>query len=481
MLRIVRLICQLNAVILVGMVGLLLITRSNTHDQVWVIFSVSHRYDAGSDVYRMFSDGSHVAKIASITDPALVMDQWEQPGWMTMEVRVRGLRHLALLHLTGHQEFLLEGNYGWIRPTYFDADQQRVYLTTTDPLDAFRRELWLVDLASDTRTRVHVPLDPIDYRTTIQDGRYIFWSGGDLFRFEYGNPPRITQVTYRGDVLQFTPAINQPGWVYYYVGSAKATEPQALYRMRVNGTDEQVVAEHVWVLRDALPFWSYDTTVIYYWGGEVGNPHLIHAKPDGSEPIPLPITPFKGWFQIWSPDNQWFYYRQWASEISGYFSPSDLYRVHRQTGETQLLLENRVVYQTGWTPDGAWLLILTEGENGFRRLYRMRADGSETTLLWDRISPSPAFIIDAGLLFFESWSDSDLRLRALDLATFQITSIEDGLPSYHGRSLIETLPIPDGDWEALGLLALGIIVGAVGYIPTCRRKRFFDGHPLNFP
>ncbi|MBZ0315003.1 MAG: DUF5050 domain-containing protein [Anaerolineae bacterium] len=481
MMRIVRLICQLNAVILVGMVGLLLITRCNTYDQVWVIFSVSHRYDAGSDVYRMFSDGSHVAKIASVTDPALVMDQWEQPGWMTMEVRVRGLRHLALLHLTGHQEFLLEGNYGWIRPTYFNADQQQVYLTTTDPLDAFRRELWLVDLASETRTRILVPLDPTDYRTTIRDGRYIFWSdrgtGGDLFRFEFGNPPQITQITQRGNILQTTPAINQPGWVYYYVGSADLSEPQALYRMRVDGSDEQVVAEHVWVLRDALPFWSYDTTAIYYWGGEVGNPHLIHAKPDGSQPTPLPITPFKGWFQTWSPDNQWFYYRQWATEFSNYFSPSDLYRIHRQTGERQLILENQVVYQTEWTPDGEWLLILTEGENGFRRLYRMRADGSETTLLWDRISPSPAFIIDGGLLFFESWSDSDLRLRALDLTTYKITSIDDGLPSYHGRTLIETLPMPDEDWEALGLLAVGVIVGTVGYIPTRRRKEV----ALNFP
>lgn len=476
MLRIVRLICQLNAVILVGMVGLLLITRCNTHDQVWVVFSVSHRYDAGSDVYRMFADGSHVAKIASITDPALVMDQWEQPGWMTMEVRVRGLRHLALLHLTGHQEFLLEGNYGWIRPTYFDADQQRVYLTTTDPFDAFRRELWLVDLASDTRTRVLVPLDPIDYRTTIQNGRYIFWSdhgtGGDLFRFEFGNPPQITQLTHRGNVLQFTPAINQPGWVYYYVGSAKATEPQALYRMRVDGSEEQVVAERVWVLRDALPFWSYDTTVIYYWGGEVGNPHLVRANPDGSDPTPLPITPFKGWFQTWSPDHQWFYYRQGATELSDYFSPSNLYRIHRQTGELELILRNRVVYQTIWTPDGKWLLILTEGEGGYRRLYRMRADGHDATLIADQIRDSLAVSAAGDLLIFQSWSSGNFNLRALDLTTFHIGEIDDGLPPYHVRTLIETLPMPDADWEPLGVLAVGVILGVVRFIPTRRRKGF---------
>lgn len=480
MMRIVRLICQLNAVILVGMVGLLLITRSATPDQVWVIFSVSHRYDAGLDVYRMLSDGSHVAKIASITDPALVMDQWEQPGWMTMEHQVGGRHRLALLHLTGHQELLLEGPYAWIRPTYFDADQQRVYLTTTDPLDAFRRELWLVDLASDTRTRVLVPLDPINNRTTIRDGRYIFWSGGDLFRFDFGNPPQVTQITQRGNVLHTTPAIHQPGWVYYYVGSADFAEPQALYRMRVDGSDEQLVAERVWVLRDALPFWSYDTTVIYYWGGAVGDPHLVRAKPDGSDPTPLPITPFKGWFQTWSPDNQWFYYRQWATEFSDYFSPSDLYRVHRQTGELQLILRNHVVYQTIWTPDGTWLLILTEGENGFRRLYRMRADGHEITLIADQIRADPAVSAAGNLLIFESWSSGSLNLRVLDLTTFQIGEIEDGLPSYHVRTLNETLPIPDKDWEAVGLSAVVVILGAIGFIPA-RHKRFFDGHPLNFP
>lgn len=487
MRRVVSHVAILFGCLTLLIVGMLAYARRDAPSD-WVIFSVqAGNYNSGKvDIYRVLADGTHTEKfISSADDGAFFWWMPANPGWLVGYDAGFDERRLQLIHLLGHTRLNIhEESTKWPSLYLYDRQNQLAYLTITDDDWANNQTLWVFNLNTGEHTPYELPLKLGGMRYELADGGYIFWSdhasAGDLYAVRFANPPEVTRLTTGGKVLAVGAGTYSDGWFYYFVDDENNDPYVLLYRMREDGTDVAMVAERVLIRDDALSFWDDTTDTMYYWSGDPENPHLVQAKPDGSEAIDLPIAPFAGWGMGWSPDKQWFYYAEeiidpdastaFPSDFSA-DTPSEgrLRRVNMQTGEDQLVWEGGRPYTLTWSADGQTLLVVADAESGYsyQKLYRMRPDGSETTLLVDNLrSSSLTQLADVDLVVLGTWGEVGSELHILDLKTLEIRRLHEDAPPQLMRQILTTLPMPEFDWQAGWLVGTGLILAGVGVAAT---------------
>lgn len=278
----------------------------------WIIFSVNQRYKNDFDIYRVLSDGTHTKRFAFTSDQYPSMSRLpDNPGWLVVYDTISGDRHLQLRHILGHIKLDITEGTAW--PSLYSYDRRRQVAFVTFSEDFLNtRTIWQIDTSTGERTAFELPFTLDQVRYEFADGGYVVWSdhasAGDLYSVRFANPPQVKRLTTHGKVLSDPSTIGSAGWLYYLVDDGDPDLFNHLYRIRTDGKGEQLVAEQVLILEDALSFGGDTTDTIYYWSGDSENPHLVQAKPDGSEAIDLSVTPFAGWGMGWSPDRHWFYY-----------------------------------------------------------------------------------------------------------------------------------------------------------------------------
>lgn len=477
----------LSGCLLLLIVGMLAYARRDEPSD-WVIFSVqAGNYNSGKvDIYRVLADGTHTQKfISDADDGAFFWWMPTNPGWLVGYDAGFDERRLQLIHLLGHTRLNIhEKSPKWPSVYYYDRQHQLVYLAITEEDWANDQTLWVFNLNTGERTPYELPLKLGGMRYELAGGGYIFWSdhasAGDLYSVRFANPPEVTRLTTGGKVLAVGADAYSDGWFYYFVDDENNDPYVLLYRMREDGTDAAMVAEHVLIQEDALSFGGDTTDRIYYWSGDSENPHLVEAKLDGSEANDLPITPFAGWGMGWSPDKQWFYYIEEITDPNA-DSPSssdpfagtpiaiNLRRVNRQTGEDQLVWEGGRPYTLTWSADGQTLLVVADAESGYsyQKLYRMRPDGSETAVLVDNLrSSSLTQLADVDLVVLGTWGQVGSELHILDLKTLEIRRLHEDAPPQLMRQILTTLPMPEFDWQAGWLVSMGLVLVGVGVTST---------------
>lgn len=455
-------------------VGMLAYARRDAPDD-WIIFSVNQRYKNDFDIYRVLSDGTHTKRFAFTTDQYSSISRLpENPGWLVVYDNISTDRHLQLRHILGHIKLDITEGTAWPSLISYDRRQQVAFVTFAEDF-LNTRAIWQIDTSTGERTAFELPFTLDQVRYEFADGGYIVWSdhasAGDLYSVRFTNPPQVKRLTTHGKVLSAPSTIGSAGWLYYLVDDGDPDAFNHLYRIGSNGKGEQLVAEQVLSPPNAIGFWQGDSDTIYYWGGDEANPHLITAELDGTQATELPIPVLYGWVNGWSPDRQWLYYTE--SSPSYATSPAaggNLRRVNLQTGENEVVWEPSNLRQMLWSADREWLLLLTWEQSGYLKLYKMRPDGSDITVLLDNVRSSYLeWTENRRFAVFGTWGVVGEELHLLDLRTLEIRRLHDDAPPLRMRQFLTTLPMPEFDWQAGWLVGIGTVAVGLGVIAQRRR------------
>lgn len=225
---------------------------------------------------------------------------------------------------------------------------------------------------------------------------YASWSpdGEALLVESIGAVPgtRLNQIGVRSGMLgsigandvQY-PVISPDGqWIVFQSSRAGNFD---IYVMRIDGSDEQRVVGSP--LHEAYPQWSPDGKRILFTRRLIGGSLVLcDITRDGSVLRQLAISrsPF-GNIARYSPDGQWIAYT--FSENDEYF----LYRMAADGGESTRLVGKVFDFRApAWSPDSKWIAYISE-QDGNAELYRMRVDGSDLQRLTDNevTDQSPAW------------------------------------------------------------------------------------------
>lgn len=473
MRRVISRVALLSGSLLLLIVGMLAYARRDDPAD-WIIFSVNQRYKNDFDIYRVLSDGTHTQRFAftSYEYPSMSRLSNDSRGWLMIYDRDGGQDRLRILHILGYQDLVI----GYESPSpslhHYDHDHQIAYLTITD--DWFNnRTLWLWDLKTGQRTSYELPFTLNELRAWLDGGGFILWSdhasAGDLYNVSFTNPPKVKRLTTHGKVLIDQISTSSEGWFYYLVDDGDPDPYNHLYRIRTDGSQEEMVAESALNPPNAIQFWDGDPNIIYYWAGANENPHLVQARPDGTEAVDLPIPVIYGFVRGWSSDYQWMYYSGSSPDIVGpQFEGGNLRRINMATGEGQMVWEPSNLQQMVWSADNTWLILLTtDQQSGYSSLYKTRPDGSDATRLADNLRGMYLEImVEADAVAYTTWGEIGKELHILDLQTLEIHPLHDDAPPRRMRQLLATLPMPEFDWQAGWLVSMGLILVGVGVAST---------------
>ena len=400
--------------------------------------------------------------------------------------------------------------------TFLASSDDRVYRVTLDGLHASRQ------------SQVY---RPSQMYALSPDGQYIAFSksreaGGYMMRYYHlcsrqvasGHIDCVAPGTfYQVVFVDWSP---DSEWILYHAWDIHGIH---LYRARPDGTDNQLLVDHlVRVLA-----WSPDSQWVFLYpvnDGQGGQGGLTIIEPGlwqvhiATGQVALRteqvISLFSSRYPFWSVDGQWLYYF-----IQGEIH-SQLFRISLN-GAVGEPLPGRWITAAAQSSDGAWLYIELHddpAQHRLWRLYRARPDGSGLHPLVEgsrddcfnhgvvasQLQPSPdglwlAFSINcnAGSLLAYSidletdavrrlafstrllplngwtpdsqwilfWASTGLHRVRPDGTDMHNYSIQPGVSRFHAW-----LPPLDRDWSPATLLAAVVVMGAAGTVLMLRRQ-----------
>jgi Tol biopolymer transport system component len=208
------------------------------------------------------------------------------------------------------------------------------------------------------------------------------------------------------------------------------------------------------------PTWSPDTQRIIYIQTERGANFastLMRLRVDGTKTKQLahpdesqPIDP------VWSPDGKWLVFR---ADIEG---ESILYRMNLSDFTLEPLTDSTFGLGEGpvtWSPDSQWIAVSARGE-----IFKMRADGSDVQRLTDtlyNVERFPAWSPDGNWITFTSRFNGNtglyrMRINGSDRQMLFDRGIAEIAPNY--SPLIDK-PFAGGKLLTLGLVLIIIPIG----------------------
>lgn len=314
--------------------GSLTILRRAEAKTEWIAFIGNQNGDIG--IYRMQPDGSDLVKIAT-PDGWSESLQWSpQGGWLIFQTNSRNGQAIYRVHVTG----------GGLRQLTDAAEYG------TEPAWSPDGE-WIAYSASENGRFAIMLMRPngADKHSLIDYGNYIphslMWSPqGDWLAYEY---------------YEFIMRVSRDG---------KINE-------RVRHTNSY----------QSMPYWSPNSQSMIYVSTETGHAQLYRT--DFGPGIPKRLTTTDDWISwpSWSPQGQWIAFVAVPGEGGGEVQQinrrayRNLYRVPAAGGDIEALTERFQITETpSWSPDGKWLLMVSEHQRGLG-IYRLRADGSQTERL----------------------------------------------------------------------------------------------------
>lgn len=128
-----------------------------------------------------------------------------------------------------------------------------------------------------------------------------------------------------------------------------------LYRIRLDGSDEQRLAEDA-----SVPAWSPDGEWIAYTEIETLDRNISLIRPDGegSHRLTNLSSPMIGG-PVWSPDGEWVAFEAYKGQSDGFHTEYDIYRV-RVDGSGEQRITRYMGEQPAWSPDGEWIAFVAD-------------------------------------------------------------------------------------------------------------------------
>lgn len=189
-------------------------------------------------------------------------------------------------------------------------------------------------------------------------------------------------------------------------------------------------------ITDRLPAWSPDSEWIVFSSDTRGDGtyDLYIMRSDGSELQRVFSNGLRNSHARWSADNRYIIFTTGAPADAKQW---EIARYEITTGDVTLLTENEVKdWSPSYSPDGASILYLTEGE-GYAAIARMELDGSDPHIVYDGpgYESAAAFSPDGSRIAFTSdvSGRDELYLFTLDSGDVQqITTLGGNYPTWLG-------------------------------------------------
>ncbi|GIK67021.1 MAG: hypothetical protein BroJett018_48150 [Chloroflexota bacterium] len=175
-----------------------------------------------------------------------------------------------------------------------------------------------------------------------------------------------------------TPAGFSPDGEWMYYTKRDNIYHRQLYRMRLDGSHVEQLAEEISNADVAIVDWSSDNQWVYLQYGadleSVEASEIARMRPDGSDfqfitegNIPFDWENQSVGFAGLSSDNQWVYYYTYAG----------IYRIRPDGSDIRFVIPGRWTRLVGWSADGQWIIArLQVGDD----LFYFRASVTQSTI-----------------------------------------------------------------------------------------------------
>jgi Tol biopolymer transport system component len=303
-------------------------------DQQWVL--VSSSFSVGVQLYQMRPDGSKLQRIAP-NQTSVIFMSWIDHQTALLQVDGQAYRYglndqklqplfqnstyYQPIALSPDGQWLLD--YGWI-------DEQYGILRHNTQSNASEL-IW--DLTFSNASVSRIISEPTNQWLIFE---LVGMFQGYLLSMKTDGSEAHRLTPEQDGFMAWSPNL---AWVLYYT-EPSSEPPQGLFRVRMDGTEAQQIA---------------DTTQVDY-----GAP------------------------AEWSLDGQWLLFTSWTGRLT---------RMHADGSDFQEFTGNfNTTYWATWSPDSKWIVYNAENQGNYN-LYRMRVDGSNQEQLTDFV----------GNVAFEGW------------------------------------------------------------------------------
>lgn len=301
----------------------MLVLRQEPSEAYWIVYSTIDRNTNSYRIHRMLPDGAKSQPLTNSTTFSQ-FPRWSPNGeWIVFLTTLDGIPTLVRMQpdRSNQQQISIETALAQIVYVDWSPDSKWINYRTVDGHG------WVSYLrhanGSDT-TRISESSQEISQVSWSPDSKWMVFSAeGSLFRRNVDDPniEMLTQSNIGARSPQYSP---DGKWIAFI---RNINEFDHLYRIRVDGSDMQALADMVYI--ESFN-WSPDSEWITFGGdGNSSGVHIIRA--DGTDHrLVYANSEYSG--AVWSPNGQWIYFHIYDSFNTFQF---DIYRIRPDGTELQ--------------------------------------------------------------------------------------------------------------------------------------------------
>ena len=350
MKRLLGITLLVGAVALVVMVGVMVVARRGSDGPYWLYFDADDGYPRyrGASMYRSMVDGSHVQEIA-----------------------------------TGLGYYGCQGDTGRCGVISMSPNGQWLAIRTEQIFEVVS----LIN-TEDGGIRHITPEDSVSYfEAWTSDGQWVIFSRhGATFSHLYRVRPdnsHLEQLTSPPRGYDKLITLSPDGSWLFYIHSEM--DRQWLYRMRVDGTDRQVIfgpVDHIAVPRLNT---EHNRILVGVYEDEISGDYLIQT----TFPFEIQRMTDDAILQSlhslsWSPDGRWVVAGMMSVNCGGVTAFDLQALVPHEIRAGDLLDNNDCLRLGGWSPDGRWIIFYSHDfQISAGVIFRSSPDGADVERIFE--------------------------------------------------------------------------------------------------